>query len=182
VSQIVADSKQFKVIDGLGYCNYQDKALLAIPSSQRHPLMYAMHDSITAMHPGVTKTMLRLKHHYWFPKMHRAVKKYVSESHSCQQKKNSKTQTHVPLSTRIATEPFHTLSMDFPGPFVQSTDGMKYVLVFTDRLQNGVKWSALLTNQQQQSLESMLSKSFANSGRVSTTPGQVQVIHELSHG
>jgi len=146
INRIIADSKLFKVMNGLVYRNQQDKSLLAIPSSQRQLLMYAIHDSITAMHPGVTKTMLRLRQHYWFPKMYQTVEKYISECHSCQQRKNPKTQIRVPLATRIATEPFHTLSMDFLGPFVQSADGMKYVLVFTDHF---TKWCEMICTADQ---------------------------------
>ena len=144
--EIITESEHFTARKEVLYRRQGDRLVLAIPAAQRPLLLYAIHDSITAMHPGVTKTLQRLRDLYWFPRMTYEVEEYISRCTSCQQRKNPQKQTRVPLGTQLATSPFEVLSIDFQGPFVESEDGMKHILVFTDHF---TKWCEMVPTPDQ---------------------------------
>lgn len=102
---IVTNSEDFEMDSEILYRKEEGKLLLAIPAVQRSLLLYAAHEDITSMHPGVTKTLMKLKEKYWFPFMAREVEKYISECLSCQQRKNPATARRVPLGTMMAHQP-----------------------------------------------------------------------------
>ena len=139
--RIISDSEDFAIKREVLYRKENGKLKLAIPAAQRPLLLYAIHDSITAMHPGVTKTLMRLREQYWFKSMAREVEDYISKCVSCQQRKNPHVPMRVPLGTQLAKSPFEVLSVDFQGPFVESECGMKHILVFTDHF---TKWCEMI--------------------------------------
>ena len=73
---------------GVLYRQRNLRRMLAIPANQRQVLLYAVHDNIDAMHPGVSKTYQRLKDNYWFLRMYAEVENYVMQCHSCQTREN----------------------------------------------------------------------------------------------
>ena len=142
---IAKDSNDFVVKNKVLYRLHGDKVLLAIPAKQRSLLLYSVHESLNAMHPGVTKTLQRIKDRYWFPKMYQAVEDYIRECPSCQHRKNPQSK-RVPLGTFLAKTPFETVSVDFLGPFTTSSDGYKHILVFTDHF---TKWCVIVPTKDQ---------------------------------
>lgn len=140
------DSENFQIVNGVLYRKNGAKLLLAIPSSQRKALLFANHESLMSLHPGVTKTMLKMKDKYWFPHMQKEVEKHVAECGSCQRRKSPKIPMRVPLKNQMAESPFQVLSMDFQGPFVESDSGMKHILVFTDHF---TKWCEMIPTKNQ---------------------------------
>lgn len=98
------------------------------------------------MHPGVTKTMMKLSDKYWFPRMRQEVERHIRECGSCQMRKDPKVPLRVPLMNQMATSPFEVLSVDFKGPLVESESGMKNILVFTCHF---TKWCELFPTKDQ---------------------------------
>lgn len=84
-----------------------------VPSIQRIILSEA-HNSSTASHLGINKTVELLSRDYWFPQMHDAVKEWINRCPACQQNKSS---TQSPLGLlqphSIPPRPWHTVAMDF---------------------------------------------------------------------
>jgi len=146
VNLVKKDSENFQIINGIIYRIQGPNYLLAIPKTKRKALLHAHHESLMSLHPGITKTMLKLKSKYWFPHMQREVEKHVNECGSCQRRKNPQIPMRVPLKNQMAEYPFQVLSMDFQGPFVESEQGNKHILVFTDHF---TKWCEMVptTNQ-----------------------------------
>ena len=140
-NQVRNDSESFSIINGVLYKNQDSKLLLAIPSSQRKALLYAAHESLMSLHPGVTKTLLKLKDQYWFPHMTRLVTEHIAQCGSCQQRKNPKAPMRVPLKNQMASYHFQVLSVDFQSPFVESDSGMKHILMLTDHF---TKWCEMI--------------------------------------
>ena len=145
-SQVRKDSENFRIVNGVLYRDQNSKLLLAIPSSQRKALLYSAHESLMSLHPGVTKTLLKLKDQYWFPHMTKEVTEHIAQCGSCQRRKNPKTPMRVPLKNQMATYPFQVLSLDFQGPYVESESGMKHILMFTDHF---TKWCEMIPTKDQ---------------------------------
>ena len=82
-NQVRKESEYFKLINGVLYREQGSKLLLAIPSSQRKFLLYAAHESVMSLHPGITKTLLKLKDKYWFPRMTHHVTEHIKHCGSC---------------------------------------------------------------------------------------------------
>ena len=135
----------------------RDRLLLAIPANQRSDLLFSVHDSLTAIHPGETKTMLKMYDQYWFPHMARTVRDYISRCGSCQRKKNPKVPVRMPLKNQYAEYPFHVLAVDFQGPLTQTKSGNKHILVWTDHF---TKWTEMEATMDQ--LASTVAKSYIN--------------------
>ena len=126
---VIKEKVLYRLVDG--------RYLLAVPVTMRRDLLLAHHDSLMAMHPGVTKTMLRLKEQYWFPRMRRTVQKHVAECELCQHRKDPKAPIRLPIKNIISEKPMDVLAIDFQGPYTMSSRGMKHILVFTDHFS---KW------------------------------------------
>ena len=75
---IKKQSEDFELIHGVLYREINGLRRLAVPVSQRNRLIWANHDSLMALHPGVTKTLLKLQAQYWWPHMARDVTTYVT--------------------------------------------------------------------------------------------------------
>lgn len=84
-------------------------------------------------HFGFEKTLSRLKGTFWFPKMRRFTKKYVSACLQCAYHKAPSGQKEGFLHPIPKIEmPFHTLHADHLGPFVRSKKGNVYILAIVD--------------------------------------------------
>lgn len=89
------------------------------------------HDN--AGHFGFEKTLSRIQESFWFPKMHRFTKKYVSACFECAHHKAPGSPKEDLLHVIPKVEiPFHTLHADHLGPFVHSKRGNAYLLTIID--------------------------------------------------
>lgn len=123
---LIKDDRLYKYMNG-------DKTNIrwAVPKGARWQICRMNHDEIG--HFGHEKTLERIKKSYWFPKMSRFVRKYVSACVECAYAKktgNSKT-GHLHPIDKVGI-PFHTLHLDHLGPFVRSKRGNTQLLVIVD--------------------------------------------------
>lgn len=123
---IVRDNKLYKYVDG-----DKNNVRWAVPKGARWQICKMNHDDIG--HLGLEKTLERIKSKYWFPKMSRFIKKYVSACIDCAYAKKSSCKNEGLLHPIEKVEsPFHTLHIDHLGPFVRSKRGYSYLLVVVD--------------------------------------------------
>jgi len=74
------------------------------------------HNSTTAGHPGISKTLALMKPYYWWPNMKNFVTEYIKGCATCQMTKVNTQPTRPPLfpiTSEINTLPFQTISLDF---------------------------------------------------------------------
>ncbi|CAK1603777.1 unnamed protein product [Parnassius mnemosyne] len=109
-----------------------DKLCLVVPRSARWQICRANHDDIG--HLGYAKTLERMEESYWFPKLRKFVKKYISACIECAYNKDNKTKRKSGFLYPInkIQIPFHTIHMDHLGPFVRSKDGNTHILTVVD--------------------------------------------------
>ena len=108
---------------------------LCVPEELRLEIMKDIHDGVTeSAHAGYHRCYNRIAGTYYWPRMSRDIKRYVSTCDICQK---AKPRRHAPVGLLrpipIPTRPFEVISMDFI-PELPLSDGYDNVLVIVDKL------------------------------------------------
>jgi len=113
----------------------KDGALVVVGNNElNRGLISLFHDSPTAGHPGITKTLALMKPYYWWPGMKGHVTEYIKGCATCQM---TKVNTHptkpplFPITSEANALPFQTISLDFIVKLPVS-DGHDTILTITD--------------------------------------------------
>lgn len=123
---IIKDNGLYKCVDG-----DKNNIRWAVPKGARWQICRLNHDEIG--HLGAEKTLERIKKTYWFPRMAKFIRKYVSACIECAYSKKGNHNKEGFLNPIPKVEvPFHTLHIDHLGPFVRSKKGNSYILVVVD--------------------------------------------------
>src|SRR5712672_724149 len=92
------------------------------------------HDSTTAGHPGITKTLALMKPYYWWPNMKNFVTEYIKGCATCQMTKVNTQPTKPPLFpiySETNALPFQTISLDIIVK-LPVTDNYNTIITITD--------------------------------------------------
>jgi hypothetical protein len=115
--------------------NYQEGMeikTLCIPKIHRPFIMYHYHNNLFAAHLGMNRTYQRIHSRFYWPNIYREVNEFVACCPECQISKSRKP-TNIPVgSLPVPSYPFHTIALDFIGPFNPPSEGKNYVLVIMD--------------------------------------------------
>lgn len=130
--QVKDVKKHFSVKDHILYRKVGDHLRLVVPKNARWQICKMNHDDIG--HFGFSKTLDKIESQYWFPKLRRFVKKYVSACLDCAFNKDNacKARSGYLYPIEKKSIPFHTLHIDHLGPFVKSKSGKMYILTIVD--------------------------------------------------
>lgn len=121
----------FVVKDDKVYRRVGDQLKWVVPKGARWRICQLSHDETG--HFSYDKTLSKIKQDYWFPKMNKFIRKYVSSCLNCAYNKGSSSKTTGYLHPIPKGDvPFHTLHMDHLGPFVRSKRGNSYILGIID--------------------------------------------------
>lgn len=104
---------------------------LYVPKGHRLYVTRLFHDE--NCHVGFEKTLHKIRENFWFPGMAAFVKKYLFHCLVCVEKKGHsgpKQGFLHPLPKNAV--PFHTIHLDCTGPFIQTNDGSKHILMVID--------------------------------------------------
>ncbi|CAH2100995.1 unnamed protein product [Euphydryas editha] len=102
-----------------------------VPKPMRWQILKRNHDDLG--HFGFEKTLARVRDSFWFAKMRRFIKKYVSACLECAHHKASGGPREGFLHPIPKVDkPFHTIHADHLGPFIKSKHGNCYLLVIVD--------------------------------------------------
>lgn len=117
--------------EGRIYRKVGRKLKWVVPHGARWRICQLNHDE--AGHFSLEKTVEKIKADYWFPKMNRFIKKYVSACINCaynkeMARKNTGYLHPIPKGNTV----FHTIHMDHLGPFIRSKRGNSYILGIID--------------------------------------------------
>lgn len=123
--------KNYTLKNNRVYRLVKDQMKWLVPKGVRWHILKMNHDDVG--HYGFDKTLQRIQEHYWFAKMRRFVKKYVSSCLECAHHKapGGKREGELHPIEKISI-PFHTVHADHLGPFVKSKKGNCYLLVLID--------------------------------------------------
>ncbi len=113
---------------------WKDSALVVVENNDlRRSVLHHFHSSITAGHPGISKTIQLIQPFYWWPCMKDFITNYVKGCVTCQMNKINTHPTCPPLFpiTSTSTLPFQTVAMDFITK-LPSSYGHDTILTITD--------------------------------------------------
>ena len=122
----------FIVTDGLLYTT--DHRLYVTPP-HRPTLIQEAHDIPIAGHQGATKTIARLSRHFYWPRLPRDVRQYVSSCPSCQANKHGAPTTTPGLlqPLPIPNAPWDSIAMDLVTDLPLTPRGHDTFILFVDR-------------------------------------------------
>lgn len=126
------DANQYVIINDLLHYKGGPDSLpkLFVPKGYRLSILRLFHDD--NCHIGYDKTLHKIREHFWFPCIAAFTKKYIVHCLTCTSRKNHTGPKQGLLHPIEKTIPFHTLHLDCTGPFRQSEEGYKYVLLVID--------------------------------------------------
>ncbi|KAK9702531.1 Integrase core domain [Popillia japonica] len=102
-----------------------------VPKGIRWRVIKGCHDDMG--HFGYDKTLEQLKQYYWFPKMAKKVRSYLSSCIECAYHKGKAGKPEGQLyNIERVPIPFHTAHIDHLGLFPKSSKGNTYVLAYID--------------------------------------------------
>ncbi len=102
-----------------------------LPLHLRPKILKFYHDSLFGAHLGFFKTLNKIRERFYWFGMLRDVHHYVTSCESCTRRKVYG-KLYGKLKTIPITDAFDTIGMDILGPFKESRNGYKYILVITD--------------------------------------------------
>jgi hypothetical protein len=95
---------------------YGDRLVVVDDLPLRRGVISLYHDSPTAGHPGISKTLWSINQDFWWPNMKQTVTDYIKGCTTCQSCKNNPTNpkpTPYPITSEAYTLPFTSVAMDF---------------------------------------------------------------------
>lgn len=110
---------------------------LCIPSVQdlKDRILREAHDQMTAGHPGSFRTLKKLQENYFWPRMDRDVRRYVSTCELCQRNKARQTKPPGQLHPLpIPSHPWTKISMDFITKLPKTRRNHDALMIIVDRL------------------------------------------------
>ena len=137
---IKPEKLKFFIRDGLIVCTEREKRSgnreiekVVVPEKFISEIFRLNHDASTACHPGVRKTLARLRQQYYWPGMYAHAVNWVKSCLKCLEKKAHKPAKLAPLQrVPIPIGPFDRVALDICGPYPTSMSGNKYIFTFCD--------------------------------------------------
>lgn len=113
----------------------------------KRKILSRLHDSASAGHGGVSKTIELVGRSFWWPTWRKYVKEYVLKCLCCQKNKSS-TQSPAGLlqPLPIPDHAWGSVSMDFITQLPKTKSGKDAIVVFVDRLTKMTHFAAVKTD------------------------------------
>ena len=116
-----------------GMIAWKDRIYVPKDAPLREEIIRLHHDSTLAGHPGRYKTHELITRNYWWPGIHRDIRKYVEGCEECQRAKPIRQSPHNPLHPHdVPSEPWQVISVDLIGELPES-QGYNAICVVVDR-------------------------------------------------
>lgn len=121
-----------------------EESQLVVPASMRDAVLKELHDSPTAGHQGVERTLQRLRERYYFPGMRRYVTDYLKRCVECLRYKPSNQKPAGLLQTPVLQQRGEVLAIDLFGPLPAGDQGERWVFLIEDVATRWVELFALV--------------------------------------
>ena len=120
--------------------NQAPRQLIVVPFQLRRTILALAHDVKTAGHPGQLRTRLKILLHFFWPGITSDVRQFVESCKTCNTQKKGNRTRRAQMKLHHAGSPMERVHVDILGPFVESCQGNRYVLVMVDQF---TKWIEL---------------------------------------
>ena len=141
--------RQLQFDDGVLYyrrieeTDLQSYNCLVVPSSLHSEILEYGHDIKSSGHMGRDKTLNRLQRSFIWYQMAKDIMLYVKTCSTCNRNKKASKKAKARLGTYQAGFPMDRLHIDILGPFTESLDGNRYILMMYDQFSKWLECSAL---------------------------------------
>ena len=109
------------------------KMQLVIPTSMVKMILEMMHDSVTAGHMGIRRTLACVRLRFYWYKQRESVELWCRGCTKCAARKQGGARRHrATLKKHVTGEPFARVGIDSSGPYNTTHDGNRYILVVSD--------------------------------------------------
>ena len=105
---------------------------LILPRPMWEEALEFAHDTPTAGHNGVKRTLTRLKARFWWPKMEGYTTRWVAACQACQRRKGPQKKAKAPMQRYVVGVMGERIASDLMGPFSETDRGARYVMVIID--------------------------------------------------
>lgn len=111
-----------------------------VPEEERERVLREYHDSPTAGHYGVERTLKKIVSRYYFTGMRKFISDYVKNCAECQKYKALNLKPSGLLQTPVTANRFEVISVDLFGPLPVTVHQNRWILVVED---TASKWTEL---------------------------------------
>ena len=102
---------------------------VVVPTSLVDSVQYHCHGLGVAGHPGVTRTVERVRKTYWWKGMHRTIRRWVLSCLRCRRRKACRPHNVVfPKHFPCPSRPMEVIMIDFSGPYPTTARGNTWIL------------------------------------------------------
>jgi len=119
---------------------------VVVPESLVQNVLSGILDSPFAGHFAVTRILDRIRERFYWPGMRESVESHIGECSACPQGKDAPNTNKAPLRSIEVGEPFFIWAMDFMGPFPETAQGNRHILVVMDHF---TKWCEAIPSKDQ---------------------------------
>lgn len=137
--QIKEDKIYYRIYHRLDYASTEARWKLCVPKEDREKILRENHDSPTAGHLGIAKTIARIAARYYWPGMNQDIAKYVRACDNCQRFKPQQMKPPGQMNTTSAEHPWEYVAIDLVGPLPRSNQGYTYLCVIQDKFPKWVE-------------------------------------------
>ena len=105
---------------------------LVVPRSLTTNILQELHNSKTAGHLGVTKTLGRIKQRYYWHRCSQDVKDWCRKCDLCAARKKPQKTPRGPMKKYNVGAPLERIALDILGPLPETNNSNKYILIVAD--------------------------------------------------
>ena len=144
-----------EMVDGILYRRWEDasgrdvKYLYVTPKAIQDDVLRNLHDSPTAGHFGVKKTLARVRQRFYWTDVRRSVENWCRKCEKCASRKGYPRQAKAPLKLYNVGSPMERIAIDVLGPLPKTDLGNQYILVAQDYF---TKWPEAFALPDQQAV------------------------------
>jgi hypothetical protein len=105
---------------------------LIVPKPRIPEILHQLHNTPTAGHMGVTRTLLAVKQRFFWYQQRQDVEQWVAKCDRCTTGKTSGNQKKALLKQYQVDAPMERIAIDIAGPWPVSNSGNRYIMVVSD--------------------------------------------------
>ena len=127
-----------EVVDGILYRRWEDaegykaKNLLLAPKSIWNEILQHLHNSSTAGHLGIKKTVARVRERFYWLNSRKFVANYCKRCDEYSSHKGPQKKWKAPLKLYQVGSPMERVAVDVLGPLPKTNDGNQYIVIAQD--------------------------------------------------
>ena len=131
------ETTQYTLINGQLYRNDRDGIqVLMVPDSLIEPILKFYHNDRMLLHVAADRMYHLFRTRFFWPGMHKDVIDWCASCVKCKSHKPNQPLNHGLMQPIVATSPFQVAHIDIKGPYKETKNGHKYILVCIDHFTN----------------------------------------------